>query len=419
MLMPNGLSQLDGVDVTYGLTGDSSAGPTSPNLPGRSQDVIVAALKAKQVDPAQSAWPNVAAGLFDGLRTGIPLPVALLEKLLQTIFDTVTGDLNNMGEALTAALTAFGDKWLNLDNVRAGLQDIIDFFVNAVNNTVGSIGSGATDFFDAIGNFLNSITQGAEGTAITGSDKVAVKNSIDGLRRGTVANTTAIAKLAAGSGAIDEFNRTATDLGSDWLVVPIGTGTGGPATDGGNAVWRPVYPNGGLDCYCRWQGATLTTSATDYQMGTLVFNSTPGIEYLTGGGIYYGTNSILLRCDASPTIDNYVQAIVRKDGAWVVFSVVANTVHPIASGTGPSPGAGMKLEFYAGELASTTPRRFRLVLDGVDLLPWTTETGTSSVYGASYRGWGFHFGEQSTAFNLGTPAAIPGGINFWTANDQI
>jgi hypothetical protein len=123
MLMPNGLSQLDGVDTTYGLTGDPSIGQTAPGLPGNTEDVIVAALKANQTDPTQSSWPVVAGQLFDGLRTGIALPVALLEKLLQTIFGEVTDDFNDMGAALTAALTAFGERWFGITNAQSTAND--------------------------------------------------------------------------------------------------------------------------------------------------------------------------------------------------------------------------------------------------------------------------------------------------------
>lgn len=118
MLIPNGASELRS-GLTYGLTGDPGVGPTATDLPGRTQDVIVAALKARQVDPTKSAWPGVAAALYGGLRTGIPLPLAILEAALQHAMNDITLTFDHIGDALAAFLGQFGIKWTGIDDAQS------------------------------------------------------------------------------------------------------------------------------------------------------------------------------------------------------------------------------------------------------------------------------------------------------------
>lgn len=178
--MPNGATQLDGVDTTYGITGSTDYGPTAPGLPDRTQDAIVAALKANQADPAQSAWPTVSAALYSGLRTGIPLPLAIIEALLQQVFDDVTAPFASIGDALGAALTEFGQKWLGLQSAQdtanyAAAQLavknrlIVDLFDGAAgplgtpNWAIASLGGSGYPEVDGVGNVGWHISGGATG----------------------------------------------------------------------------------------------------------------------------------------------------------------------------------------------------------------------------------------------------------------
>ncbi len=137
MLIPNGVSEIrDG--VTYGLTGDPDAGPTPANLPARTQDAITAALKSSHFGGG-SAWPAVGEQLYAGLRRGIPLPLAIMEAILQQAFNDTVTTFDHIGDALAAFLAQFGIKWKNTDDAQdaasyalaqlaASTRPIVDLF---------------------------------------------------------------------------------------------------------------------------------------------------------------------------------------------------------------------------------------------------------------------------------------------------
>jgi hypothetical protein len=340
--------------------------PVSTMATARSQTAMTDFYKG--VVKASPGYQSAKAGVWDGLDPSLPLPLAIIAGIVQR----VAQDFETTVENVEGAFAWLGDTW----------QDVLDF-----------------------------LGQGADGTANTGRRIAGTKTAIASLRDSVVTQSAAIARLG-GYGALDGFNRTGPDLGPDWTVIIQG-GAGGWGTDGTAAVLIPAYPNGTLEVAARWDGATAPVSSTDYQQGTIILGSAPGQAF----GLY-GYNDILLRCDASPTIDNYVRARVGRNGTWVVAAIVANSVIPMFSGTVTPPGAAGRIEFFAGELATENPRKFCLRINDDEVLPFTDEPGEDSLFGEDYRGYGHGGRAESVAFSA-TVDAQPGSVNQWSAMDQL
>ncbi len=299
---------------------------------------------------------------------------------------------------------------LGLPSTMINLQALQDAVPNIVNGTPSGSGQSPTDFAAGVQSLVDLIRGGADGTGLANGSGSDIFTAIAGLRQAVVANSAAIETLSVGAGgAVEEFNTSGSGWGSDWDTIrTVGSGT--ISRDGQNGCFDAAS-TGTAEWVCRWIGAAAPTSTDDYQDVRLVLGAAPG-SFLGVNGY----NDVLLRMSSNKA--NYIRLRIRADGAWTLARCVSGAVTSMTSGTGPAVGAAGSLRVLAGNKATTTPRDFRAILNGVDLFGgsgWYSESGTSSMLGASYRSWGCGGRLESHLFG---PQIVPGKINRWLANTQ-
>lgn len=104
MTTPSGESGFN-TSGTWGVSPDPTAGDTVAGLNQRTQDATEAALKNQYRPGGPSVFAGTGAGplggVWDGLRTGISLPVSILEALINQLFGTHI-EFDDMGSLLSA-----------------------------------------------------------------------------------------------------------------------------------------------------------------------------------------------------------------------------------------------------------------------------------------------------------------------------
>lgn len=292
---------------------------------------------------------------------------------------------------------------------------IRDNFTNAINGTPNATGNTTAAFGQATQKLLSFLKSGADGTDGTDADGAATQLALAGLRDAAIANAAEIALLKSGGTiGFDDFLRVGANLGSDWsLSYPVGSlGTWG--TDGANAAFDPAFAAGTREAKARWLGAVATTSTTDYQDIKLVLASAPDTDIFK---LYVGHNDLIGRIDTGGT--NYVRFRVGGDGTYELSRFVSGAQTVMKSGTTSVPGAAATVQFLVGEKATTTLRKYRVKINNVDVFVgaggWFTESGTASLAGASYRGWGMGCRVEAPIFGI---QIVPGKVNQWLAQDQ-
>ncbi len=104
MTTPSGPGGFD-TGGRWGVSPDPLAGDTVAGMNGRTQSAVEAALKAQYRPGGGSIFAGTGAGpladVWDGLRTGISLPLSILEALVNQLFGTNI-HFNDMGTLLSA-----------------------------------------------------------------------------------------------------------------------------------------------------------------------------------------------------------------------------------------------------------------------------------------------------------------------------
>jgi hypothetical protein len=180
--LPNGP---DGVvdNISFGVThGNGSL----PALGLRTQDLVVAALKAEV--QASQVWKAASDAVYEGLRNGISFALAVIEAVVQRLFDTVE-EFPGVSEALdfiqhvpgvqelTFALTGVTGDLSDLATYVAGkwntlaalVNDIATFIAAAGQTVIADVGTAiitAADLADAASAAITSLISSVSGTVI-------------------------------------------------------------------------------------------------------------------------------------------------------------------------------------------------------------------------------------------------------------
>jgi hypothetical protein len=180
--LPNGP---DGVvdNISFGVThGNGSL----PALGLRTQDLVVAALKAEV--QASQVWKAASDAVYEGLRNGISFALAVIEAVVQRLFDTVE-EFPGVSEALdfiqhvpgvqelTFALTGVTGDLSDLATYVAGkwntlaalVNDIATFIAAAGQTVIADVGQAiidAADIADAAGAAIQALITAVSGTVI-------------------------------------------------------------------------------------------------------------------------------------------------------------------------------------------------------------------------------------------------------------
>lgn len=324
---------------------------------------------------------------------------------------------------------------------------LVDGFQDAIEGVTEQAGAGLTDFVNAlksfdriqtgtilddfipgIGRLIENGVRGILGLppptgVYTHEDFLAAAGSQAESITGNGASITTIWQYL-NAGVYDEFERTGSSLGANW-ATPWGSGNGTITCEGHNAAMPFAWPGGNSEWSTRWTG-TNAASVSDYQQVSVVLSSAPGSTPVGG---YDGSNFVLARVGGS---SHYIKFRVSGNGAWAMTKIVnsveyamtdATTGLPISGGAGSikRPGPGSVITLYAGDKATTEPRRFRVLVNNATVCDFIEKVSVSgvpnSVYGSSYRSRGFGLRAEGLAFlTLGWVG--PGLVNYWSSSDQ-
>lgn len=334
MLIPNGASELrDG--LTYGLTGDPDVGPTAPNLPSRTQDTIVAALKSTHFDPSSgtSAWPGVGAQLYAGLRRGIPLPLAILEAAIQNAMNDVTLTFDHIGDALAAFIAQFGTKWTGIDDAQAAAayalaqlavkgRPIVDLFDGAAgspsaNWDVFHTGGGGSFHIDGNGHLVYARSGG-----VAASERMRW-NAADTATDYQVISTVMSTRVQSASAGADSFSYLCGRVNSAFDTFVVGRAeSGGAAVGCFNSgtptifVSNPVTVGAGDS----WDFYVGDPVAPDPYRFLLIRNGVPVVNYTDSAMVSQkgsGYRSVGIRVFVA---DRNLGTSQTSPGSFVVFS---------------------------------------------------------------------------------------------------
>lgn len=266
-----------------------------------------------------------------------------------------------------------------------------------------------------VDNIVTSLS-GTTGTGFTHADSAATLAATSAAITATSATVSTLdAAGSSGSIAGDDFTNTGELVSSPNWGGSYSTGNGTYVADGNDAVWTPIgaVANVTVDAKLDWQG-TDATSVSDHQKIQVVLNST----------IYYDTwisnrySSLCLYGRVSADWASYIKLQINSDGTWKLINAVAGVETMMTSGTTSAPVGGSTVTLYCGD--TSTVRKFTATINGVAFCSYI-EGGTTSLYGASNRKWGFG------GIALGTPAAsyfVPGGVRnvpvgYWCTPPKI
>lgn len=189
--------------------------------------------------------------------------------------------------------------------------------------------------------------------------------------------------------------------------------------NGADAVFTPTGPSGEdttQECGFDWLG-TDTVSITDYQLVQLLLASAPTTSPDGGFKAYAYLYGRIVTGWAS-----YIQAGFGSDGTYFVGYRSGGSFVTMDSGTCTVPGMGSLLSLYCGNAATTSPRRFRLMMNAITISEFD-EVGTGSTFGGSNRKWGWGGKAEGGTFVASSIFLVqaqgaPARINQWLGYDQ-
>lgn len=333
---------------------------------------------------AASQLQTWASGVASGIAGAVAQVSSLAAALLGTP-ESVIGNLRNVLMDATHSVQNFLD----------GLHDAF-LGGSSSGNTVTSVGTAAS----SLASTASSANTNAA-TAQTSADNAQA--SASSAQIGVSSLAAAVSALQTGGvSASDTFDRaSSTDLGSDYSQGYTGPGTSGLSgsgvlcTDGaGNAVWQAGSSTAALRGYAAYITSGMSS---DYQMASMVLATKPQ----SGAGNY-----LILRMDTS---GNGVYAGVHN--STISFGRIASGVFTQLDSQSASIASGDLWEFWIG--TSTSAREYVLRRNNGSTVYTFTESGTTSLMGASYRdaGLGMNF-----PGGFGTP--LPGKISVFSFADR-
>jgi hypothetical protein len=129
-------------------------------------------------------------------------------------------------------------------------------------------------------------------------------------------------------------------------------------------------------------------------------------------GFAVGYNDVIGRMSADKA--NYIRLRVGSNKTWELARFVANVKTVMWSGTTTSVvGSGSTITLFCGDKTAGALRHFKAVVGNITLVD-ADETGTASLLGAGYRGFGF--GGRNEASFLGG-YNHPGNVEMFQAQD--
>jgi hypothetical protein len=293
------------------------------------------------------------------------------------------------GSTIADIQTFFSDRWNDILSLFDFIQEIID---NVWSGFTGIFTSGnpLTSIFDAISG-LFGIGTNAQTSANTANIGVAHLN----------AQLAAIGAPPGGVVLNDNFDRTGSDMGANWMWNYFGPGAGALAPDGNNSHWSA---NGAT-----WRGIDLhhvTPLNTDTQMCSIVADA-PGDA----------TNEdpelrLRLRCDT--TFNNCVVSRIWTNTVEIGH-VVSGTYTRLGSPASHGAGPGARWEMWAGTAADE--RQFKLFVDDT-LVCDQTDAADVSQMGASFRQPGYSQIAGVQFFGFFFAQAAPTDVQGWAAADH-
>ena len=366
---------------------------------------------------------------------------------------------SNLIEGLTFALDDFNDRLdqflidIGLKAAVTFVQDIIDTFTGGVGTLAewvfnvffkdgflhGSqiIGAIADSVVTGLGNTWEAIWYGLTGFSVTGKNHESIKDLFTQQAAALTGANSRIqileGKVGNGVSVADTFNRVGTAPGTgtplSWTAMgaissPIYVKEAGAAgtmyTDGNNLAWS-VEGNKVNTLLYRWTGPN-QVSSTDYQNVGIVLSS-QSQDPIIGASAYTqilgrvsadGLNYIRLQIGTDIIIDNNIKLFYCKNGQEVQL---------YSGDVFPGPGTGSSVNLFCG-VPGDSPRKFQVFINGQPIQlganNYITDTGSVSMLGADYRGWGVGMTSGTGWLYIpgGYKQAMPGKINAWVGQDQ-
>lgn len=365
---------------------------------------------------------KIPHGLIDGLESFIAgigptwdgiwdaLGLHVLNEDFKALIRTITGGIGDTLDAITSWL----QQLLFTDSVIQGAQ------------IVGNIGDGVVS---GIGNILDGIAFGLTGNHLFQPDYTKIQDLFTQQAATLTGANSRIQvleqKLNSGFSVADTFNRNGP-LGSDWALMPtVGShayptnGSGDITCNGNDAIWS-INGNGANTKLYRWVGVN-RISGSDFQNIGIVLSSTTQdpatgatpLHHLLARVSDDCQNYIRLQIGYDTITDDNVQLFYCRSG--VETRLYTGDFHPL-------PGTGSVINLYCGEKGGN-PRKFSVYHNGQPIwfgpTNYLIESGSASMYGNGYRGWGFGMSSGSDWLNWFTlQQAVPGNVNTWAAQDQ-
>lgn len=276
------------------------------------------------------------------------------------IHDFPVGSSN--GQPTPEQMKRFGGGFVNgiVATVLYGLSGISIFGINPLDPLgIGYLRAWGDEFSQRANDAFNNAAtaQGSANTANTGVATLAAR--LD-------------AGDSGGSFITDTFDRTGSDMGSDYFQRYIGPGAGGWGTNGNSVHWSQ---NGAVELYAFARHNS--TLLTDYQSGRLVHSA------MLGASNVQPRNYILLRCNSA--LDTYVSASWSVDSCEIGVTV-SDTYTRLGTAVAVTVSDGDRWELQVGTAADGY--QF-LLYQNDSLVCDRTDSGHISQMGASYRHPGF------------------------------
>lgn len=329
--------------------------------------------------------PTIGSGSVSGL-AGLFTNFQSLLNIFKGGSGGGLGDATSFFQFLTPGSGLFNASALT--NI-SGIPALGDASVPGVGNILDEIWGGISGFFNT-GRSHSDMTAAVQGQADAVTGQAAMVSQI-------------AAALSPGTPDSDTFERTnTTDLSAVWTQFQSGTGAKLSTSNGHDAVFAVNPLTAGEWVTYR----TSVFAAGDNQVVEMVFATVPA----TFGA--NGYNDLWLRQTNFASFATRTGLCLRYkgDGTLALYWVNSGAFGTaLFTGTAPIKAiAGTTFRFEAG--VGLVPRRFRAYFNGTPIMD-STEAGTTSQYGASYRRRGFGGKSESVLANF-----MPGNLRQWTAS---
>lgn len=385
---------------------------------------------------------RVAASALSGTVWFDDLSLTKTNKIPQGLIGGLQTALEGIGDLIDEILESLG-----LKAAITFVQEIVDTFTGGIGTLadwvfkvffkdgflLGSqiIGTIADNVVTGLANTWESIWYGLTGYSVTGKNHEAIRDLFTSQAAALTGANSRIqvleGKVGSGVAVSDTFNRVGP-IGSNWSIMPViatplynkdAGALGSMSCDGNNLQWD-INGNKANTIMYRWIGPN-QVSSTDYQNVGLVLSS-QSQDPLTGKNAFVqilsrvssdGLNYIRLQVGSDNLFDNAIKMYYCKAG---VETLLYTGDHY------PPPGSGSSVNLISG-ISGDSPRKFQVFINGQPINlggnNFVTDTGSVSMLGTDYRGWGVGMTCGTDWLNFLTlQQAVPGKINAWVGQDQ-